>query len=201
MMSIRFVLFIALLVQIHTVNAQSYSDSITEFQKHLDSEYKNPDKSPLPKKDLRKFKGHAFFPIDSLYKVRAKFERADNALPFFMKTTTGRLPKYEIYGIATFQIDNQELSLHIYQSHRLRNTEEYKNYLFLPFTDLTNGDETYGGGRFIDLEIPDGDTIVIDFNKAYNPYCAYSPKYSCPIPPEENDLPIAIKAGIKAPTK
>ncbi len=76
-------------------------------------------------------------------------------------------------------------------------TTDFENYLFLPFTDLTNGNGTYGGGRYIDLEIPKGDTMVIDFNKSYNPYCAYNGKYSCPIPPKENDLNIAIKAGVK----
>ena len=114
-----------------------------------------------------------------------------------MKTTTSRLPTYEVFGVATFVLDGKELQLNIYQSHRLRETEEYKDYLFLPFTDLTNGEETYGGGRFIDLEIPKGDYITIDFNKSYNPYCAYNKKYSCPIPPKENDLDVRILAGIK----
>jgi len=76
----------------------------------------------------------------------------------------------------------------------------YEN-LFLPFKDLTNGNKTYGGGRFIDLVIPKSKTIVIDFNKAYNPYCAYSPKYSCPIVPKENYLTVPIKAGVKAYSK
>ena len=73
---------------------------------------------------------------------------------------------------------------------------EYEDYLFIPFNDLTNGNETYDGGRYLDLKTTSESTIVIDFNKAYNPYCAYNDKYSCPIPPRENDLPIEIKAGI-----
>ena len=79
--------------------------------------------------------------------------------------------------------------------------EEYKNHLFLPFTDLSNGEKSYTGGRFIDLEIPNSDVIVIDFNKAYNPYCAYSPDYSCPIPPAENHLNVNILAGVMKPKK
>lgn len=79
----------------------------------------------------------------------------------------------------------------------MRETEEYRDYLFLPYTDLTNAIETYGGGRFMDLLIPSGDTIIIDFNKSYNPSCAYNHAYSCPIPPEENDLNIRITAGVK----
>jgi uncharacterized protein (DUF1684 family) len=76
--------------------------------------------------------------------------------------------------------------------------EHYAKYLFLPFGDQTNAISTYGSGRFLDLTIPDGDTLIIDFNKAYNPLCAYgNPKYSCPIPPKENQIPIKIPAGMK----
>jgi uncharacterized protein (DUF1684 family) len=85
----------------------------------------------------------------------------------------------------------------VYQNAELVRKNTYVNYLFLPFSDLTSGNETYIGGRYIDLRIPYGDTIAIDFNQAYNPYCAYNRKYSCPIVPLENDLPIAIRAGVK----
>ena len=76
--------------------------------------------------------------------------------------------------------------------------EGYEDYLFLPFLDNTNGEESYGGGRYVEARIPEGDTIIIDFNKAYNPYCAYNEKYSCPIVPRQNYLPIEVKAGVKA---
>jgi uncharacterized protein (DUF1684 family) len=89
--------------------------------------------------------------------------------------------------------------LNVYQSHTLREKEGYKDYLFLPFTDLTNGNETYGSGRYIDLRIPERETIIIDFNKAYNPYCAYNYGYACPIPPKENKLKVEIRAGVMAP--
>ena len=82
-------------------------------------------------------------------------------------------------------------------SIELSKKEQYKDYLFLPFSDLTCGSESYIGGKYIDLKIPKGDTIVIDFNTSYNPYCAYSPKYSCPKVPLENDLKIEIRAGVK----
>jgi len=177
--------------------SQEYRESIIKFQNDLNQEYKDPKESPLTKKDRKHFESLNFFSIDEKYKVEAKFERVENAVPFQMKTTTDRLPTYEVYGIATFMFDGKEYSLNIYQSHRLREMEEYKNHLFLPFTDATNEDETYGGGRYIDLEIPDSDSIVIDFNKAYNPYCAYNHIYSCPIPPGENDLPFPVKAGVK----
>ncbi len=175
---------------------QDAEQSAKAFQEELNEFYRNPEESPLKEK-AKNFKGHPFFEIDSLFRVEAKFVRTLHALPFHMKTTTSRLPVYEKYGEATFQIDGREFRLTLYQSHSSRESEEYKDYLFLPFTDLTNGHETYGGGRFIDLKIPDGDTIVIDFNKSYNPYCAYNKDYSCPIPPKENDLDIRISAGVK----
>ncbi|WP_190808361.1 DUF1684 domain-containing protein [Flagellimonas sp. S3867] len=193
----RLLVFVSFLFSMNLSIGQTYQDSVIEFQNELNTFYGDEEKSPLTKKDFKKFKGHYFFDIDENFKVEAKFDRAVDAVPFLMKTSTDRLPTYEIYGVATFKINGKTHKLNIYQNHKLRETEKYKNHLFLPFTDLTNGNETYGGGRFIDLEIPDGDTIVIDFNKAYNPYCAYNKNYSCPIPPKENDLPIRIIAGIK----
>ena len=119
--------------------------------------------------------------------------------PFKMATSTDRKPIYEKYGEAHFELDGEKIVLPIYQSHSLRVKEEYKDHLFLPFQDLTNGTESYGGGRYLDLRIPTGDTIVIDFNKAYNPYCAYSSRYSCPVPPKENRMKVAVRAGVMAP--
>lgn len=188
---------IYLFLQLGIAFAQEHKATVISFQEHLNEEYRNPETSPLKKDDLERFKEHSFFPIDEAFLVHAKFDRAENAVPFFMATTTDRLPTYEVYGVATFEIEGKVYRLNIYQSHSLRETEAYKNYLFLPFTDETNGKETYGGGRFIDLEIPEGDRITIDFNKAYHPFCAYNKAYSCPVPPKENHLPLAIKAGIR----
>jgi len=193
----RKLLLFCVIFKLTTLNAQSYKDTIREFQQHLNEEYKDAEKSPLSNKDLENFTGHTFFPINEAFNIKAKFQRILHAVPFQMKTTTSRLPTYEVYAIASFIIDGKEFQLHIYQSHSLRSKKKYKKHLFLPFTDSTNGITSYSGGRYIDLEIPEGDTILIDFNKAYNPYCAYSPTYSCPIPPKENNLPIAINAGIK----
>lgn len=114
-----------------------------------------------------------------------------------MKTSTSRLPMYEKYGELHFTIDGKICKLNVYRSLDLKKTDEYKDYLFLPFSDTTNGNETYLGGRYIDLKITDGNTMVIDFNKAYNPYCAYNSKYSCPAVPQENVLDVAIRAGVK----
>lgn len=175
---------------------ENYEASVLEFQRELNEEYKNPDESPLSAQEREAFEGHHFFPINEKYHVVAKFEKLPPQTFFQMKTTANSIKDYDIYGIATFTLDGTEYKLNIYQSHQLRTQEKYKDYLFLPFTDQTNGDETYGGGRYMGLTIPSGDTIELDFNKAYNPYCAYATGYACPIPPKENDLNIPIKAGV-----
>ncbi len=177
---------------------QTYSEEIEAFQYKLNIEFSDKKTSPLTESDFKSFKKLNFFPIDKKYKITAQFERTPNEPIFEMPTTTDRLPLYTQYGIATFTLDGKKLTLRIYQNQELILDPQYSNHLFIAFTDLTNGKETYNGGRYIDLEIPEEDAITIDFNKAYNPYCAYNHEYSCPIPPKENDLDIEIKAGILA---
>ncbi len=168
----------------------SYSDSI----KHFISNYIATH--DVLKKDDKKYL--RFFPIDESYSVTADFTRADNAA-WFEIPTSGKIRKtFRLYGIARFSIHDTIVSLNIYQSQNLLQSEKYSDYLFLPFTDLTTGEESYHTGRYIDLTVKDikDNKVVIDFNKAYNPSCAYvSGKYNCPIPPRENSLPVAIRAG------
>ncbi|WP_149275142.1 DUF1684 domain-containing protein [Pareuzebyella sediminis] len=171
---------------------------ILKFQSELNAEYKNPETSPLPDRYRMNFEGIDFFPPDTTYSVTARFERTPEALPFLMPTTTERKSKEVVYGRAYFTLKGKEYRLEIYQNQELMLQEKYRDYLFLPFTDLTNGQETYDGGRYIDLTIPKGDSIRIDFNKAYNPYCAYNKKYSCPIVPSVNALNTEVLAGVKA---
>lgn len=172
-------------------------ETAQEFQQNLNLEFADAKKSPLTEKDLATFKNLDFFPIDSAFIVEATFSKSKNEKAFEMKTTTERAPLYIKYGEITFQIKGEEFKLNVYQNLELIKRKEYKKHLFLPFSDLTSGNETYIGGRYIDLEIPKGKKVIIDFNKAYNPYCAYNPKYSCPIVPLENDLMTNIKAGVK----
>ena len=118
--------------------------------------------------------------------------------PYFeMKTTTNRVAKERVFGILSFTINGQLLKLNVYQSEPEIDSDADSDYLFLPFLDATNGETSYGGGRYIDLTIPTTDELIIDFNKAYNPYCAYNEKYSCPIVPRENYLALEIRAGVK----
>lgn len=172
-------------------------EAVEKFQKELNAEYADAKTSPLLPDDLKVFKSLDFYPANEKFFVVAKFIRTENELPFEMKTSTDRKPVYVKYGEAHFNIDGQFFKLNIYRNIELSKKEQYKDYLFLPFSDLTCGSESYIGGKYIDLKIPQGDTIVIDFNTSYNPYCAYSPKYSCPKVPLENDLKIEIRAGVK----
>ncbi len=170
---------------------------ILEYQKEQNESFKDPDSSPLPDKYRKDFDGLDFFEPDTTYIVKARFERTPDAEPFLMPTTTDRQTQEVVYGIAHFTLNGAEHQLEVYQSLGLMDDEEYEDYLFLPFLDNTNGEETYGGGRYIDLTIPKGDTLVIDFNKAYNPYCVYNKKYSCPLVPRQNYLRTNVRAGVK----
>ncbi|MRX41190.1 DUF1684 domain-containing protein [Flavobacterium sp. LC2016-23] len=169
-----------------------------KFQKTINAEYADAKTSPLMAEDLKSFKTLDFYPVNSKYFANAKLVKAKNEKVFEMKTTGTRTPKYIKYGTLYFKIDGVALQLNVYRSIDLSKTKEYKDHLFLPFSDLTSGKESYIGGRYIDLKVPKGDTIAVDFNQAYNPYCAYNHKYSCPLVPLENDLKIEIKAGVKA---
>lgn len=172
--------------------------SILVYQQTLNEEFKNPETSPLPDRYRKNFEGLGFFEPDTSYVVVAKFEKALDATPFFMQKTNHGKSEYELYGTAHFTLQGKAYALEVYQNQKLMLQEKYKDYLFLPFLDDTNGKQTYGGGRYIDLAIPDGDFIEIDFNKAYNPYCAYNKKYSCPIVPAVNTLDLEVLAGVKA---
>ncbi len=196
----RFLLVLfSLLLILNCENKKRYDKSFTPFQKEMNEFFKDASISPLKEKDLKNFKGLDFFAFDSSYVVNAALTRTPEEKSFKMKTTTDRLPEYVKHGIVTFDLFDKSYSLNIYRNLDIIDRDE--DYLFLPFLDDTNGDESYGGGRYIDLDVTEDDSLVIDFNSAYNPYCTYNEKYSCPIVPRENYLPIKINAGVKAFSK
>ncbi|MGB5227557.1 MAG: DUF1684 domain-containing protein [Eudoraea sp.] len=168
------------------------------FQNKLNEEFQNPETSPLPDRYRKDFDGLDFFKPDTSFRVIASMERTADAIPFMMPTTTDRLSEEVVYGVINFTLKGQKYSLEVYQNLELMQTTEYEDYLFLPFLDNTNGEETYAGGRYLDLAIPEGNSIILDFNKAYNPYCVYNKKYSCPIVPKSNFLNTKIMAGVKS---
>lgn len=177
--------------------AEAIEDS-RKSQQNLNEEYADPDKSPLLSEDRENFESLDFFPINVNLIFEVSIKRTPQAIPFMMKRTKDEV-KYQKYGTVTFQYEGQNHTLSVYQNLDLiAKRPEYSNYLFLPFTDLTNGESTYGGGRYLDMEIPEkGSTIILNFNKCYNPLCHYNKKYSCPIPPAENDLNMKVEAGVK----
>ena len=171
---------------------------ILKFQEKLNAEFKDPETSPLADRFRIDFETLDFFEPDTNYVIVAEFIRTPEALPFSMPTTTERESTEVLYGIVKFTLNGKKQELEVYQTPELITQEKYKDYLFLPFTDATNGEETYGGGRYLDLRIPSGNRIVLDFNKAYNPYCAYNKKYSCPLVPAVNNIDAKIQVGVKA---
>jgi len=192
MIRIGFLLSFLVLSFYNSYSQRTYKDSLQAYINRYIKDHgvvKGNDKKYLD-----------FFPIDENYRITAKIEMT-NVTKWFQMETSGLIKKtFRTYGIISFSIHDTIVKLHVYQSQSLLQSEQYKNYLFIPFTDLTTGVTTYEAGRYIDImdtEIK-GDQVVIDFNKAYNPYCVYVKNiYNCPIPPRENDLPVAIMAGEK----
>ena len=195
----KFIFLVCLIFGFAGMNAQKSGKTVgaLEFQKKLNWDFKKADKTPLTAKDRERFQSLEFFPIDTTLVVTADFVRTPYESPFEMPTTTDRKPMYLKYGELYFSLQGKEQKLNVYQNLELVKKPEYKDYLFLPFTDKTNGFTSYSGGRYIDLRIPRGNRITLDFNKSYNPYCAYNGSYSCPIPPAENHLDLNIEAGVK----
>jgi len=195
----RYILLLVVLLQSSFGFSQEKFDltAAKKYQQELNKEYANRKTTPLMAEDLATFKGLDFYPINKKFFVKAYFVRTPKEKPFKMKTSTNRTPVYIKYGEVHFEIDGQKCKLNVYQDIELIQNQKYKNDLFLPFFDETSGKESYIGGKYIDLKIPKGNTIAIDFNTSYNPYCAYSYRYSCPKVPLENDLKVAIRAGVK----
>ncbi|MES2811881.1 MAG: DUF1684 domain-containing protein [Bacteroidota bacterium] len=192
----KYLVSILFLVSFLAVAQEKAAVTSKEYQDNLNKEFADQKESPLDPEDFKNFKGLDFFPIDNKFIITAKFVKSKNERVFKMKTSTDRLPKYKIYGTLFFEIEGKQFKLNVYQNVELIKKEGFADYLFLPFSDLTCGKESYIGGRYIDMQIPNQETVVIDFNRAYNPYCAYSHRFSCPIVPLENDLDFEIKAGV-----
>ena len=182
-----------LIANISFAQGKSYKDSTEAYFKKYVKEHEvvtGKDKELM-----------SFFPVNEKLRINCKFERTLNSQWFKMESSGPVRRNYRTYGIIHFTISDSAVTLNIYQSQDLMTSPQYKDHLFIPFTDATSGEETYESGRYIDLEISDvkTDKVLIDFNRAYNPYCAYvSGKYNCPIPPAENRLTVAIRAGEKS---
>ena len=175
-----------------------YHKSIKAFQDEYTEHYTNPETSPY-KQNVHLFEGHRFFPIDEKYRVKATFIETPSLA--ILNTSTSRLAEYSKLGVLEFQLQGKTFQLAIFYSDGYAVDDEYADKAFVPFMDLTNGETSYTNGRYCYVQLPkeNGEEIILDFNKATNPYCAYVVGYSCVRPPDENNLNIEILAGIKTP--
>ncbi|HLN53358.1 MAG TPA: DUF1684 domain-containing protein [Lentimicrobium sp.] len=198
---IVFLLMVSVVGYTQKPGKTSNKDYVSEIEKERiekNQEFINPDESPLPAEEIKDFKGLNYYKPSSRFRITARLERFSTPDTIKMKTTTERLPLYIVFGRAIFSIGSLTDTLTIFRNVGLMTKEGYEDYLFVPFRDETSGEGSYGGGRYIDARIPQDDHIVLDFNRAYNPYCVYNKKkYSCPIPPQENFIDARIKAGEK----
>jgi len=166
-------------------------------RRNRDEFFRESRESPI--KDRAAFTGLRYFEPDVVWRVTATLERLDGGKPYKVTMTGGdgsdrRTESYQPYGRATFTLAGRECRLLVFRS-------QDDGQLFIPFKDLTNGGDTYGAGRYLDVPEKDvsGEEIPLDFNQAYNPYCAYNPTYTCPTPPAENHLKVAVRAGERLP--
>lgn len=157
----------------------------------------NNPRSPLQKEDLSKL---SFYPPNKNFKVAGTFTASKELKVFDMPTYSGITRPYATYGIIEFQLNGRNVQMEVYKNMQTPANPLYANHLFLPFKDLTNGADTYGGGRYMDLKATDivNNSVIIDFNKCYNPWCAYSDGYNCPVPPRFNHLDMEVTAGEKS---
>lgn len=174
---------------------QFKNDQLGHRKEYLNSFLTNP-RSPLDSADLKNI---SFFETDKKWKKKTTFILNTKETILQIPTYSGITKPYRVYGYFTFLHDNKKVVMEVYQSAQKPENPMYKNHLFLPFKDETNDEETYGGGRYLDVLLSDikNNALVLDFNKCYNPWCAYSEGYNCPVPPVANHLPFKILAGEK----
>lgn len=191
-----FLVFLFCISALTSFGQKDYKKSIKKHRKTYKKDFAANERAPLNKKEVRDL---SFFPADADYKISGKFSPTPDAKPFEMATYSGITKPYKKYGTISFNLKGQDLEIAVYQSLKMIRMPQYRDHLFIPFKDLTNDESTYGGGRYIDIKKSDisKNMVTIDFNKAYNPWCAYSDGYSCPVPPIENHLQISLEAGEK----
>jgi uncharacterized protein (DUF1684 family) len=162
----------------------------TELERRRDKDAAFRESKTSPVRDRTAFTGLRYYEPDPAWRVPATLERLGTGKPYRIQMSGGETETYEPYGRASFTLDGQRCTLLVFRSQE-------DGQLFIPFKDLTNGSETYGAGRYLDVPENEvtNDGLPLDFNHAYNPFCAYNPTYTCPIPPSENHLKMAVRAG------
>ncbi|MEM9934968.1 MAG: DUF1684 domain-containing protein [Bacteroidota bacterium] len=191
-------LLITLCPFFHLEAQSSYLKDILTLRTQKDLLYNDSLKSPIPKEYLPEFIGLDYFDVNEDFMVTATLRRTKKPTAAKFKTSNPDVTRqYLVYGIVEFTLLNKESELTIYYTPRTAGLRKSKRKLFLPFRDKSNGVSTYGGGRYLELEIPEGDQLTIDFNKAFNPLCAYGGTFACVIPPAENLIKVEVEAGEK----
>lgn len=177
-----------------TEDPQVYQQRIEQEREKKNASFRSGSDSPIPEDYRNSFNGLNYFPVNSQYRLQARLERMPRQEYIQIQTSTGSSENYLRWGWAHFQLGGQDLKLLI-----LRSASD-PDYLFIPFADETSARSTYGAGRYLEVQEPKGNSnkIELDFNQAYNPYCAYNEDYTCPLPPPTNLLPVAIEAGEKS---
>jgi uncharacterized protein (DUF1684 family) len=173
----------------------AYVDGLTEARGAKDQQFRDASDSPVPKDKRDTLLPLLYFPIEPSYAVPAALKLAGERPVFEMPTSTGTLRRMQLVGTLEFTLQGEPRSLGAFVPE---GTQQITS-LFVPFADLTTGTETYVAGRYLDIEPTSTGYYTIDFNRAYNPYCAYNAAYECPFPPPSNRLKVAIRAGEKAP--
>ena len=175
-------------------NEENYTKPLLKEREDKDLAFRSKTDSPLNDEDRRNFKNLAYYEPNLAYSIEAKVEPLQKQDTLLMPLTNGSYEPYMRYATAKFEVEGQPQQLTLYKK-----LSETKEQLFVPFTDKTNGFETYGGGRYLDVPFEEGaEAVILDFNRAYSPFCAYNPDFVCPVPPKDNRLNIAIPAGEKA---
>jgi hypothetical protein len=170
--------------------------AIEQQRREKDQAFLSGKNSPLPDNAKKNFKGLSYFPVNAKFRFEGAIKRYDTRETFNIIASDGRARKTLRYGYFEFSLDGKAYRLQVYKLLDL--APKYRHLLFIPFMDATSGRESYGGGRYIDLEERSDNRYVVNFNLAYNPSCAYGKKgYSCPIPPAENRLTARVEAGEK----
>lgn len=183
--------------------AQNGKDAHRAFWQKTDSTFKDLERSPLPPDQVADFDSVPRYGYNPDFRVKARWVVSPKEKPFELKTTTERKPRYQKLGALHFRLLDADVELPVYVNVEPARKPTPTDHVFIPFTDLSNGHTTYMGGRYMDMEMAlfEQDSIMLDFNVAYNPYCVYSERYSCPIPPPENYIPVFIAAGARADQK
>jgi hypothetical protein len=183
----------------HEHGSAGYADTIAEMRREKDAFFRVGEGSPIPPEARPAFSGLAYFPVDEKLRVTARLVRDPEAPRVVLATSQGMPREMVRYATLEFEIDGAPQKLVAFKAMPQRGHGHHDTMLFVPFRDATSGKESYGAARYLDLEESTSDAQPVDFNLAYNPYCAYDAEhFVCPFPPRENWLAAPIRAGEKS---